>query len=71
MAALANSPVLEDVLVHVFSELPGNVKQNCEICRKGPAAYHWTEQHGKISAGRDSIICRVCASMVVLIGKPA
>ena len=71
MAAFANSPVLDNVLVHVFSELPRSQKQNCEICRKGPAAYRWTEQHGETTAARDSIICRVCASMVVLVGKPS
>ncbi len=70
MAALANSPVLEDMLVHVFCALPRSQKQGCEICRKGPAAYRWTEQHGKVAPARDSIICRVCASMVVLVGKP-
>ncbi len=71
MAALANSSVLQDMLVHMFSELPHSQKQNCEICRKGPAAYHWTERHGESMAARNSIICRVCASMVVLVGKPS
>lgn len=71
MAALANSSVLEDMLVHVFSELPRSQKQNCEICRKGPAAYRWTEQRADNTVARNSIICRVCASMVVLVGKPS
>lgn len=70
MAAFANTPALEDVLVHMFSALPDSMRKNCEICRKGPAAYRWTERHGKDAASRDSIICRVCASMVVLVGKP-
>jgi hypothetical protein len=69
MSAFVNSPVHEDLLVHMFSELPRSMKRNCETCRKGPAAYRWTE-HGEDAAGRDSIICRVCASMVVLVGKP-
>ena len=69
MAAIADNPVVEDTLVHVFFELPLSLKQDCEICRKGPAAYRWA-QHGSLLQGRDSIICRVCASMIVLVGKP-
>jgi hypothetical protein len=71
MAAIANLPKVEDTPVHVFHELPPSRKQGCEICRNGPAAYRWTEQQGNHSRGRDSLICRVCASMIVLVGKPA
>lgn len=71
MAARANSPALEEILVYMFSELPHSQKQSCEICRKGPAAYRWREQNGNIAPAHESNICRVCASMVVLVGKPA
>ena len=35
MAAIADNPVVEDTLVHVFFELPLSLKQDCEICKKG------------------------------------
>jgi hypothetical protein len=69
MAAIADSSLLEDILVYVFSVLPVSPKLGCEICGKGPAAYRWMEKQGEV-AKQDSIICRVCASMVVLVGKP-
>jgi len=69
MAAIANIPKVEDTQVHIFCELAG-AQQGCEICKKEPAAFRWMEQHGNSVQTRESIICRVCASMVVLVGKP-
>jgi len=69
MAAISSIPKVEDTPVHIFCELAG-AEQGCEICKNGPAAYRWMEQHGNSVQTRDSIICRVCASMVVLVGKP-
>jgi hypothetical protein len=69
MASIAISPVSEDTFLHVFSELPGSLKESCEACN-GPAAFRWVKQQTKLAPEREKFICRVCASMIVLVGKP-
>jgi hypothetical protein len=56
--------------VYLFSELPTGVKESCEACQNGPAAFRWVKQQPGITAGRSQLICRVCASLVVLVGEP-
>jgi len=71
MASTAISPTLEDTPTHVFSELPAGVKRSCETCQNGPAAYRWVKEQPGVMENRNKLICRVCASLIVLVGKPA
>jgi len=70
MASTGISATLQDVSTHVFSELPAELKQSCEACQNGPAAYRWMKQQTGVMEGRNRLICRVCASLIVLVGKP-
>lgn len=70
MVSSAVSPTLEDPPTHVFSELPASLEQSCEACESGPAAYRWVKQQPDVAAKRNKLICRVCASLIVLVGKP-
>ncbi len=71
MASTAIDLTLEDTSTHVFSELPASVKQSCEACQNGPAAYRWVKDQPGVMAGRSKLICRVCASLIVLVGEPS
>jgi hypothetical protein len=66
MASTAINPTLEDPATHVFSELPAGVKHGCEACQNAPAAYRWMKQQPGVMEGRNKLICRVCASLIVL-----
>jgi hypothetical protein len=70
VASTAINPTLEDTSTHVFSELPASVQQSCEACQNGPAAYRWVKQQPGVTEIRSKLICRVCASLIVLVGKP-
>ncbi|MGA8440152.1 MAG: hypothetical protein WB762_21140 [Candidatus Sulfotelmatobacter sp.] len=70
LASTAINSALEDMPTHAFSELPASVKENCETYQNGPAAYRGPKQQTGVTAGRNKLICRVCASLVVLVGKP-
>ncbi len=70
MATAVNSPIAQGTLIHVFHELPRPREKVCEICGIDPAVYRWTDQrNGEASNEQDSMICRVCASMILLVGK--
>jgi hypothetical protein len=70
MASTAKNPMMEDMPTHVFSELPASVTQSCETCQHGSAAFRWVKRQPGVTAGRNQLICRVCASLIVLLGKP-
>lgn len=70
VSTLKNSG-LEDVPTHVFSELPANLTHSCETCQSGCAAYRWVKQQPGVGDASDRLICRVCASLIVLVGKPS
>jgi hypothetical protein len=70
MASTAINPTLEDTSTHIFSELPASVKQSCESCQNGPAACRWTKEQPGVMECRNKLICRVCASLILLVGKP-
>ena len=64
------NPTLEGTPTHVFFELSASAKESCETCETGPAAYRRVRQQPGAMAGHNKLICRVCASLVVLVGKP-
>jgi hypothetical protein len=70
MASNAINPTFEDTSTHVFSELPACVTQSCEACENGPAASRWVKEQPGVTEGRNKLVCRVCASLIVLVGKP-
>lgn len=70
MASHPINPTSEDMSTHVFSELPARAKESCETCHGGPAAYRWVRWQPGVTVGGIKLICRLCASLVVLAGKP-
>jgi hypothetical protein len=70
VASTAINPTLGEMPTHVFSELPAGVKRSCETCRNDSAAYRWVKQQPGVAVGGGKLICRVCASLIVLVGKP-
>jgi hypothetical protein len=70
MATTVINPALDNMPTYIFSELPGSVKQRCETCHNGFAAFRWVKHESGVTAGYSKVICRVCASLIVLIGKP-
>ncbi len=70
MASTAINPTFEDTSTRIFSELPASVKQSCEFCQNSPAAYRWVKEPPGVMQGRNKLICRVCASLILLVGKP-
>jgi hypothetical protein len=68
MAAIADVHVAHPV--HIFDEIHPGQETSCELCKEQPAAYHWTEKrNGKVPLKHDLVVCRVCAGMILLIGK--
>lgn len=74
MASPAINPTSEDMSTHVFPELSASAKESCETCHGGPAAYRWVRQQPGVTAGGIKLICRLCASLIVLaanrVGSP-
>lgn len=68
MATAANGRMV--LSVHVFEELDVSSQETrCELCNEQSAAYHWTEQDDKFAQMLELSICRVCAGMILLLGK--
>lgn len=56
--------------VHIFEELNSPSQElRCELCNEQSAAYHWTEREDKFTQVVDLTVCRVCAGMILLLGK--
>jgi hypothetical protein len=70
LASTVINPALEETPTHIFCGLPASVKQSCETCQNGSAAYRWVKQQAGVPAEGDKLICRVCASLTVLVGSP-
>ncbi len=70
MATATNEQIEQSRPIHVFDQLEFGQLIPCQVCKQEPAAYHWTEQRaGRILQKRDLVICRICAGMILLIGK--
>lgn len=70
MATVANGPVLQTPIVHIFDQHRVALDATCEMCKEQPAAFHWTERRdGKLAQSHDTVICRICAGMILLIGE--
>jgi hypothetical protein len=55
---------------YVFDELRREQPAKCELCKQDVAAYRWS-QYGAGGEQQNLPVCRVCAGMIVLIGKNA
>jgi len=53
---------------YVFDELQREQITECELCKKEVAAYRWS-QYGAGGREQNLPVCRVCAGMILLIGK--
>jgi hypothetical protein len=72
MATAANTQVSPDHREHVFDELDPRLNQVCELCKQELAAYAWSQQGNATAPRKHEIsVCRICAGMILLIGKPA
>lgn len=67
-SATATGSVL--TVENVFDEIRDNPARTCQLCNIDVAAYRWS-QYGTGGNQRDIPICRVCAGMILLIGKSA
>jgi len=54
---------------YIFDELIEPVHLLCELCKREQAAYAWREQKKTGDPKPQMAICRVCAGMILLIGK--
>jgi len=70
VASPATNLTLEEMPIHAFFELPAGVEQGCETCQNGCAAYRYAKEQRGVTAGHSKLICRVCASLILLVGKP-
>jgi hypothetical protein len=70
VASTATNLTLEEMPTHVFSELPAGIEQSCETCQNDCAAYRYVKEQRGVTAGHNKLICRVCASLILLVGKP-
>jgi hypothetical protein len=70
MATPANAEMTSVHREHTFDELGTGSEMNCELCKQERAAYAWSQRNGA-TAKAEMHICRVCAGMILLIGKPS
>lgn len=70
MGAAAIHQLIQGPSVHVFNELSDEQRENCELCGQERAVFHWIEQQGESEPSNELTICRVCAGMILLVGKP-
>lgn len=72
MATVANTQVPPAHREHVFDELDPSLDVRCELCKQEQAAFAWS-QIGNAAAPRkdETRVCRICAGMILLIGKAA
>ena len=52
---------------YVFDELH-HEKTDCQLCKNEVAVYRWS-QYGTGGNQRNLPVCRVCAGMILLVGK--
>ncbi len=70
MAFAANSPLATGSSIHLFDELSREYMENCELCNQGPAFYRWIEQrYGKDVPESELDVCRICAGMILMVGR--
>jgi hypothetical protein len=70
MATAVGSSIPQPHLTHVFEQLASGCATTCELCHEQCAVFHWAQQGiGKTGQTKPMAVCRVCAGMILLIGK--
>lgn len=69
MQNFSSADVFPPNAVHVFCELTSDTRVACGLCQEQEAAFYWTKQCDYRVPEDHLVVCRVCASMILLVGK--
>lgn len=69
MLAVANVTDFSTHAVHVFCELATDTRAICQLCEEQDAVFYWTKHRDSTLPEEHLVVCRVCASMILLVGK--
>jgi hypothetical protein len=70
MATAASTSLPQSHVLHIFDQLGSALQRACEVCHEPRAVFLWTQQRdGKMLHEQQLAVCRVCAGMILLIGK--
>jgi hypothetical protein len=62
------SHVRSSAVEYVFDELQREPTTDCQLCHQEAAAYRWS-QYGAGGNQQNLPVCRICAGMILLVGK--
>lgn len=70
MSSVTNSSSQSRTVEHVFNELEPQETTVCDLCKMEPAVYRWSRLSEADRPREENLpLCRVCAGMILLIGK--